>query len=85
MGFARLFEHPATLIVLVLLFVVLFGWKKLPDMARSFGRSARILKSEADEFKRESAERSIGKSPQEDTAPGQRTVSDAPGPKNGMY
>ncbi|MFE0579127.1 MULTISPECIES: Sec-independent protein translocase subunit TatA [unclassified Streptomyces] len=34
------------LIVLVVLLLV-FGSKKLPDMARSLGRSMRILKSEA--------------------------------------
>lgn len=52
--FGRLFEHPATLLILILLIVVLLGWKKLPDMARSLGRSSRILKSEIDEMKNES-------------------------------
>ena len=36
---------PHWLIVLVVL-VLLFGAKKLPEMARSVGRSSRILKSE---------------------------------------
>lgn len=39
------------LVILVLVIVVVFGWKRLPDAARSFGRSARILKSEMGEMK----------------------------------
>ena len=41
------------LIVLALVLVVLFGWKKLPDMARSLGRSARVFKSEVTEMKQD--------------------------------
>lgn len=50
----NLLEHPASLLILVLVIVVLLGWKRLPDMARSLGRSSRILKSEIDEMKTES-------------------------------
>ncbi len=42
-----LFESPAAL-VLLLLVIVLFGAKRLPDAARSVGRSIRIFKSELD-------------------------------------
>ncbi len=42
-----LFEKPAFLI-LVLLVLLLFGAKRLPDLARGVGRSARILKSETE-------------------------------------
>lgn len=35
-----------TIIVLLLLALVLFGAKRLPDSARSLGRSMRIFKSE---------------------------------------
>ena len=41
------------LIVILLIVVVLFGWKKLPDISRSVGRSMRIFKSEVDEMKAE--------------------------------
>ena len=41
----NLFREPSHLIVVLLLLVLLFGWKKLPDMARSVGRSMRIFKS----------------------------------------
>ena len=47
--------QPWHLLILVLVVVIVFGWKRLPDAARSLGRSARILKSEMDEMKSESA------------------------------
>ena len=39
------------LIILLVLLVVLFGFKRLPDAARSIGRSMRIFKSEVEEMK----------------------------------
>lgn len=39
------------IIVIVLVIIVVFGWKKLPDAARSLGRSARIFKAEVEEMK----------------------------------
>ncbi|MFP5335488.1 MAG: Sec-independent protein translocase subunit TatA [Actinomycetes bacterium] len=47
----NLFDNPVLLIVLVLLIVVVFGAKRLPDAARSLGRSMRIFKSEVKEMK----------------------------------
>lgn len=44
---------PAHIMVVVALLVLLFGWKKLPDMARSLGRSARVFKSEVDEMRQD--------------------------------
>ena len=38
--------EPWHILIVVVLFVVLFGYKKLPDAARGLGRSLRILKSE---------------------------------------
>ncbi len=35
------------ILVVVVIAIVLFGAKRLPDLARSLGQSARILKSEA--------------------------------------
>ncbi|WP_129843795.1 Sec-independent protein translocase subunit TatA [Streptomyces sp. RFCAC02] len=67
-------------ILLVLLVVVLvFGSKRLPDTARSLGKSLRILKSET------AAMRNDGRSQETDTAapadPGtaSRTIQAAPG------
>ena len=42
-----------TIIVLLLLALVLFGAKRLPDSARSLGRSLRIFKSEVKELNKE--------------------------------
>ncbi|QIK07331.1 twin-arginine translocase TatA/TatE family subunit [Streptomyces sp. ID38640] len=39
--------EPWHLILILAVLVLLFGSKKLPDMARGLGRSMRILKSEA--------------------------------------
>lgn len=44
---------PAHITIVVVALVVLFGWKRLPDMARSLGRSARVFKSEVDELKKD--------------------------------
>ncbi len=44
------------LIIIAIVVIALFGWKKLPDMARSLGRSARVFKSEVDEMKKDGKE-----------------------------
>ncbi|CAB4538571.1 unannotated protein [freshwater metagenome] len=41
---------PTHLIVLLVVVMVLFGAKRLPDSARSLGRSLRIFKSEMKEL-----------------------------------
>src|SRR6478736_1976975 len=41
------------LAIIALAVVLLFGWKRMPDMARSLGRSARIFKSEVDQMRSE--------------------------------
>ncbi|MFC8435049.1 Sec-independent protein translocase subunit TatA [Streptomyces sp. NPDC057253] len=47
--------EPWHLLIVVILFLLLFGSKKLPDAARGLGKSMRILKSEAKAMKEESA------------------------------
>lgn len=42
---------PWHILVLVIVMIVLFGYKRLPDMTRSVGRSMRIFKSEINEMK----------------------------------
>lgn len=44
---------PWHLLVLAIVFLVLFGSKRLPDSARSLGRSLRIFKSEVQEMNRD--------------------------------
>ncbi|AKK03133.1 Sec-independent protein translocase subunit TatA [Corynebacterium epidermidicanis] len=41
---------PTELIIIAVLVILLFGAKKLPDAARSLGRSMRIFKSEVKEM-----------------------------------
>lgn len=38
--------QPSHLLLVLLVFIVLFGAKRLPDSARSLGQSLRIFKSE---------------------------------------
>ncbi|MGC4948786.1 Sec-independent protein translocase subunit TatA [Streptomyces sp. DT224] len=45
--------EPWHLLIVALVVIMVFGSKKLPDMARSLGKSARILKSEAKAMKAE--------------------------------
>ncbi|MFI6349391.1 Sec-independent protein translocase subunit TatA [Streptomyces sp. NPDC050560] len=58
------------IILIIVVIVLLFGAKKLPDMARSLGKSARILKSEAKAMK------SDGK--QQEQAPADPPASEQP-------
>ncbi|PKW25342.1 Sec-independent protein translocase subunit TatA [Phycicoccus duodecadis] len=44
---------PTEIIIIAVLVIVIFGWKRLPDAARSLGRSARVFKSEVDEMKKD--------------------------------
>lgn len=44
---------PTQLLIVVLVLVLLFGASKLPNMARSMGRSMRIFKSEMNEMKKD--------------------------------
>ena len=44
---------PWHLLVLAIVFLILFGSKRLPDSARSLGRSLRIFKSEVQEMNKD--------------------------------
>ncbi|MEW2120860.1 Sec-independent protein translocase subunit TatA [Streptomyces sp. NPDC005474] len=70
---------PEIILILVVV-ILLFGAKKLPDMARSLGKSARILKSEAKAMKAEGQEPAPAAPPHTDEqSPAQRTIKAAPG------
>lgn len=64
---------PTELIIIAVVVILLFGWKKLPDAARSLGRSMRIFKSEVSEMKNDG--RSAASS---DTVRGEAVREDAP-------
>ncbi|GAB3117075.1 hypothetical protein GCM10027055_27850 [Janibacter alkaliphilus] len=56
---------PAELIIILLVILLLFGFKKLPDAARSLGKSARVFKSEVNEMKEEDRQREEAKKARE--------------------
>ncbi|MET8772539.1 Sec-independent protein translocase subunit TatA [Streptomyces sp. NPDC004658] len=45
--------EPWHLLIVAIVFLLLFGSRKLPDTARALGKSMRILKSEAKAMKEE--------------------------------
>ena len=74
---------PTEIIIVAVLIIVIFGWKKLPDAARSLGRSARVFKSEVDEMKKdneaakptsEASTTTVRSEPIEPAAPVDRTM-----------
>lgn len=60
---------PTEILIIVFLVLLLFGAQKLPDLARSMGRSARIFKSEVKEMRREDAEDEAAQAAQSTQAP----------------
>ncbi|MEU9302371.1 Sec-independent protein translocase subunit TatA [Streptomyces sp. NPDC048269] len=75
---------PLEILLIIAVIVLLFGAKKLPEMARSLGKSARILKSEAKAMKKDgeaedaaAAATVADQAPQQPVAP--RTIQAAPG------
>lgn len=74
----NLLDHPINLAIVVLVIVVVVGWKRLPDVSRSLGRSMRIFKSEVDEMKNDG--KSASSAASSDTVRGE-TVHPNPSPK----
>ena len=68
---------PMEIGLIVLAIVLLFGAKKLPELARSIGRSARIFKSEVNEMRNEDEADTPAQQRQIDAAPAQETRSAA--------
>ncbi len=52
---------PMEIILILVVILLLFGFKKLPDAARSLGKSARVFKSEVSEMKEEDRQREEAK------------------------
>ena len=65
-----LFDSPWKVLILAIVILVLFGSKKLPDAARSLGKSMRILKTEIHDLHDEPE--------QETTTTAAATVASAP-------
>jgi TatA/E family protein of Tat protein translocase len=53
-------REPSHILLLLIVVVVLFGAKRLPDSARSLGKSLRIFKSEMKEMKNDGDEKKDG-------------------------
>jgi TatA/E family protein of Tat protein translocase len=53
-------REPSHILLLLVVLVVLFGAKRLPDSARSLGKSMRIFKSEIKEMKDENQDKDKG-------------------------
>jgi sec-independent protein translocase protein TatA len=71
------------IIIIAVLLILILGWKRLPDAARSLGRSMRIFKSEVQEMKTDgksaaSSDTVKGETVRDQDAPGQ-----APGAAQG--
>ncbi|MFE9243912.1 Sec-independent protein translocase subunit TatA [Nocardiopsis sp. NPDC006938] len=67
-----------TIAILVILAILLFGAKKLPDLARSLGRSARILKAESKGLVDDDANESEGQQGQQAQQQAQQPQQQAP-------
>ena len=65
------------LIIILFVVLLLFGANKLPDLARSMGRSARIFKSEVKEMRNEDEAATPTQKRQIESAPVQETRSAA--------
>jgi sec-independent protein translocase protein TatA len=79
------------IIVIAVLLVLVLGWKRLPDAARSLGRSMRIFKSEVSEMKQDGKSAASGDTVRGETVhdtsqerpretPGQATTSQSTPP-----
>lgn len=66
------------ILIILVIVLLLFGANKLPDLARSMGRSARIFKSEVKEMKNDDA------AGQPEQAQPQRELDAAPGGSTGI-
>jgi TatA/E family protein of Tat protein translocase len=53
-------REPSHILLLLIVVVVLFGAKRLPDSARSLGKSLRIFKGEMKEMKKDDEEKKDG-------------------------
>jgi sec-independent protein translocase protein TatA len=62
------------IIIIAVLLILILGWKRLPDAARSLGRSMRVFKSEVNEMKQD------GKSAASSETVKGETVQDAGAP-----
>ena len=73
---------PWEIIIILVVLVLLFGAKKLPDAARSLGRSMRIFKSEVKEMRNDDEHQEQAAIQQAPQAQPQQPYQPQPGQKN---
>ncbi len=69
-----LFDSPWKVLIVAVVLIVLFGSRKLPDAARSLGRSLRILKAEVHDLHGEDAPTTAQPSQAQSPAPAQQQI-----------
>jgi sec-independent protein translocase protein TatA len=78
MNIGDLFDSPLKVLIIAVVVLILFGSRKMPDAARSLGRSMRILKSEVSKIHEDDEQpESATQAPQAVTAPTQQAQIDA--------
>jgi len=65
-------------LVIVIALVVVLGWKRLPDMARSVGQSLRIFKSEVEQMTDKDKDSQTPSAASQDTVRGDATTPSEP-------
>lgn len=74
------------ILIIVILLILVFGWKRLPDAARSLGRSARVFKSEVEEMRKDGKEESADGTVQSQATDQQRPAQQVtPPPADAPY
>jgi sec-independent protein translocase protein TatA len=77
-----LFDSPWKVLIVAVVLIVLFGSKKLPDAARSLGKSMRILKTEVGSLHQDEADAKTSaapaSTPQAQFPPAELTAMPAP-------
>ena len=68
------------IIIIAVLLILILGWKRLPDAARSLGRSMRVFKSEVNEMKNDGKSAASSETVKGETVKGE-TVREADVPE----
>jgi len=76
--FADLFDSPWKILIVAIVIIVLFGSRKLPDAARSLGKSMRILKTEVQGLHEDNEMQTAYAAPAQTAAPAQLAPTAAP-------
>jgi sec-independent protein translocase protein TatA len=71
------------IIIIAVLLVLILGWKRLPDAARSLGRSMRVFKSEVQEMKTDGKSAASSDTVKGETVRDQDPPGEAPGAAQG--